>query len=446
MPRLPIKVVLLAVTVCVASACGDDGVRAPGSLGRLAFSEAETGLLVILDVATGARNEIDPLLGAPGGIALQPDGPHIAFATQTDGVNRHVMIGHTETLAVREITPMPGGSSSYFTWGRGGWFTFDRYGSAGPGTWLATTDSTEVRLLDGEFPPALLASPIDATLVHSVCTGAVPPGDACPAELVLEDAAGTMRRVIATGFGFSPIAFVDDGASIAVYEERDGVTHLVVHDLTAARPSRDLGAFGLPFWRWEHGRGLSVVSPDGAEILTTHGASPRGADLVVVPLDGGAPRTIASDFVERAGFTAAGDVLWEHTVNHTPGSDTPDLEYRLFLTRGGTDVELRVGERDCWPADVSSSGLLTAWSCGNSMLIFALDEPALLEDLPGGGLVVGFAPNDTGTLIAHYGSPLPWPYTIAFHPRAGAPLELGQVAYGQTDRGNVDSSPFAYEH
>lgn len=444
--RAPIRLLLMAATACIASACGDDSVRPAGSLGRLAFSEADSGRLVVLDVATGRRTELTPPLGAPGGISLQPDGPGVAFASEPDGVNRHVMLGDTETLAMHEVTPFLGTTAPDFTWGPGGWFTFSRSAVVGTGTWLAMNETTEARLVDGEFPPTLLASPIDATFVHGVCTGAVPPGEACPAELVLEDAAGTMRRVIATGFGFNPIAFLDNGASIVVYQELEGATHVVVHDLTSTRPSRDLGAYGLPFWRREHGRGLSDVSPDGAELLTTHGPSQYGADLVVLPLDGGNPRTIASNNVVRAGFTATGAVLWEHTVNHTPESDTPDLEYRLFLTRGGADVELRVGERGCLPADVSVSGQSAAWVCGGRALLFALDEPTLLDEFMDAGGVVGFAPDDAGTLIAHFGASDLWPYTIAFHPRAGSPFDLGRAADGQTDRGYVHSPPFDYEH
>src|SRR5688572_18953984 len=118
----------LAVGIASMGACGDsEPTGVPGSLGRLAFSEAGTGRLAILDVATGSRSDLTPALGAPGAIAFEPGGDHVAFSVEPDGVNRHVLIGDTTTGEIREVMPFTGTFMAAFSWGHGGWFTYSSW-------------------------------------------------------------------------------------------------------------------------------------------------------------------------------------------------------------------------------------------------------------------------------------------------------------------------------
>src|SRR5262245_20343381 len=173
---------LLACTLLMA-ACGDsEPTGTPGALGRLAFSEAGSGKLVILDLATSVRTELTPGLGAPGAIALEPDGEHVAFSVEPSLGERHVFVGDATTRELHEVVPQTGSFMAGFAWGHGGWFTYASWTTGPQETRLATTTSSETRVIGTEAWP-VYPLPVEAAFLYRQCTAPAPPGENCPDEL-----------------------------------------------------------------------------------------------------------------------------------------------------------------------------------------------------------------------------------------------------------------------
>lgn len=437
--RGPVNMPRAAAVALLLAACGDDGAtRAPGSLGQLAFSEKDSGALVVLDVETGARSEITPALGAPGAIAFSPEGDHVAFAVEPIDGDRHVFVGDVATGGHHEVSPFTGNYGAGFFWGHGGWFTFMSWiGSGTEELRLATTSSAESRVIV-EGSRSVLPSPTEAAYVVSRCTGpAVTPEEGCPSELVFEDVAGDRRIVLTTGFAFWPVAFIDQGRSVVGYERYEGATHLTVWELAAGGRVVDLGVYNM-WLEISRGRlGVSSVSPGDVEVLTTD-----GTDVLAVRLDGGGQRVVSMGIPDSAGFTGAGDVLLESHINLTPGSDTPEYAYALHLSRAGVVTSLLEDARGCWnDARVSASGLFATWPCDEGTIVFSLADGSRVATHPQGD-VLGFTPDDGAILLLPLG-PID-EYSIEFRSHAGGARTLGHPAYQRTERGNVEWPPASY--
>lgn len=407
-------------------AAGGDSVHAPdasvrGTLGRVAFSEADTGALVVVDVETGARVERTFAQGAPGWISLEPSGGHIAFSL---GADRNVFVADSASGEAIGVTPPTGIFVPTFWWGVGGWFTYVRQaGGPAPELRLATVAGGESSVIAQWWPA--VPSVTDDSYVVSRCTS-VPSSGYCPAELVfghgLDPAAS---RVVTSGPWMRIVEWIEARGEVVGYEPSGETWLLVVIDVeTGAR--RELGSYSPVLEENGFGLGLSDLSPDGAELLTYD-----GTDIVAVRLDGTGSRPIAEGLPARVGFTSRGDLIIERTTNVGSG-DVVQYLYDLFVVRDGEVVQMVDHVRYCsWPAHVAPDGGTVAWSCEGGTKIFSLPDGALVAEHPGGD-ILGFTPDGTGIVATEYSEA---GVELAHWPRGGASRSLGRIAYGDPSLG-----------
>lgn len=382
------------VTALLLPACSE-----PAPTGTLAFSDALTGGLTVVDVATGERRSIATEAGPPGAIALSPEADQIAFSIEPQQWARKVFVADRTTGAVREVRPETGEMSPYFIWGTGGWFFYTSSGGS-PGVLIVERGATVGRVVGQYAPWPLVPSPTEPSFAYSDCL--TPPVlDVCPRELILESPSGADRRVLASGaMLLEPAAFTPDGGSLLVYEEVAGETHLVVYDVDdVAAARRDLGPVEhyAPSFHEQVGA-AAMISADGKEALAL-----RDGALVALALDGSGSRVVHPDGdgrIAHAAFAPSGQVVYVVEVNLNPGSDDIESAQHLYVEHDGARRALLRDAPGCWRAPaISPKGGLVAWSCGEGLVVYALDHDFALR-LHDDADVLGFDGNGGGLIVA----------------------------------------------
>lgn len=417
----------------LALAIGCDTAPTAPDESVVAFSESGTGKLGVVGVPSGTRLQVLEPTGSPGAISVSPDRTQVAFSVEPELFARHVHVGDVATGLIREVTPQTGQSSADFRWGVGGWF---RYYSPS-GILVAEPGSTTARLL-GTSTVDLgneLASPTEPRIAYTECSSGS--GYECPRQLVSERIDGSQRTVIAMTDGLLwPLAFTHDGTGILVYEERADGYHLIVRAVSTGAET-DLGVADPTLAQSWAADGITPISPDGLEVLTV-----RGPSLIARKLDGTGERLIANALPARAGFTGAGDVVYELERNLSTTHE-PDVRHDLVLARGGTSLVLATDEQDCWPSFTSPGGEHVAWDCSSGISVFRLAD-GTVERTDADGVVLGFDRDDLGMVTAHSTGAGPLTYRITYTTHDGDVLALGNVWYQDTPLGFADWRPFSF--
>lgn len=420
-----------ALALVALAAC--DAADGPG---LLAFSEADTGALVVVAIPSGERTHTLSPPGAPGALALSPDRARIAYAVEPVLGDRRVLVGELATDQHREVG-VTGELTPAFTWGAGGWFFYGTVIDDVNGTAIVDGDAGPARALPGAFlaSGSELASPTEPRIVYVQHDDAMD-GDR---QLVSERADGSQRRVLATAAEIIPVAFTPDGERVLAYEARADGLHLVARAVASGAevdlgPAQPIGGnHELPR------RGPPPVSADGREVLTL-----RGGALVALRVDGLGARAIADVAPRYAGFTGAGDVVFVVERNLSD-DDVPDYHHDLHLEHAGTVTALELDRRGwCEPPTVAADGGRLAWACSEVLSIIALPGGAVEhEDRAPRGLpeVLGFDRDGSGIVIARHRPP---GYTLHYTAVDGTERHLGDAGYGDTPAGIVEGPPFSF--
>jgi hypothetical protein len=426
------------VTAVLLAAC--DSTASRGTLGTVALSEAGSGELRIVDVETGATlQRIARRAGPPGAIAMSPDGTHVAYAVEPELFDRRVRVADVASGDVLEVEPGTGQMMPFFRWGGPGWFTYARYEGGNASSWLAGTDTGDARQLGAFENGVPLGSPDGAWLARAECETV--PMPTCARTLVVERPDGSEARVLARGvLDLALVGWSPDGTRLFGIEDVGGAGHLVARDaLTGA--ALDLGEAGSihdwPVWFPTH---ASSISPDGGEVLVR-----RAGELTAVRTDGSGARGFdGTASISRAGFSARGDVIWQVDENLTPGDDTPEYEYTVFVADAGGTRVLHPADRGCQAATLSPSGALLALACGDRIVVRRVDDGTMVGELDGRD-ALGFVPGEVGLVVSRATGESDR-FEVWYTPLGGNPRLLGAVGYLDAGDGQsvVEWPPFAY--
>lgn len=405
--------------------CADDPTPPPPSI--LAYTEADTGRIVVYELGVGERAAVTPA-GPAGTLAVAPAGHEVAYSVRRSATDNAVFVADTVTGTAREITPGAGATLAELRWEGPDWFIYRAFDGVSPSSQVVAPGTTTARSVSPRWIDygRETGSPTEPAFVYSECvTGNE---QSCPRQLVVEHVDGSDRRVIATADRFAPVAYTPDGARILVHELRDGAVRLVARDVVGDGMV-DLGASDPTLEDYYLVPGLSRLSPDGTEVLTL-----RAGALLAVRVDGSGERTIANAAPIRAGFTAAGDVVYEVFAG-----DFSSFTMDVHVVHGSADSSLGGPIPDCFPVVVAPAGDRLAWSCGTGTTVYRL---------PGGDLIwhdafanttepVGFGAADRGLVTVEH---LPviertQRFTLRYTTDDGVHQELGQAWGGTTPTG-----------
>lgn len=424
---------LLAVLFAL-SACGDDPSPPPSIL---AYTEADTGRLVVHELGVGERASVTPA-GPAGSLSVSPGGLEVAYGVVRSATDHAVFVADTATGAAREITPGAGATLPDLRWKGPDWFIFRAADATTSAAMVVAPGASAARPLSPRMVDygRETGSPTELALVYSECSSG--DGLSCPRQLVVEQVDGSGRRVITTADRFAPVAYTADGARIIVHELRGNQIRLVARDLVGDGMV-DLGPSDPSLEDRYPVSGLSRLSPDGTEVLTL-----RAGALLAVKVDGSGERTIAQAEPIRAGFTDAGDVVYE-----SARGDFPDFTMDAYVAHGDTTVTLGADVDGCFPVAVAPGGKRLAWSCATGTTVYGLPggevvwtDPQLVTVEP-----LGFGAADRGLVTAQEtmatgGQPLR--FTLHLTTDDGVHQELGQAWAGQTPMGVVSLPSYSF--
>ncbi len=334
----------LAVLIgALLGGCSGDGT------GLVVYSEAGTGHIMTVEVATGTTSALD--LGVFADVSIAADGQHVAYMGDDSIPKVCDLLGNVTEL------PPTNGCSTPLVWGPGstlqycivdGATQFAQIGfMPGIGAAVRTLEATSIALSsDGSRIAYLeLADPT---------TGS-------QGDLVVEDASGANRQVLASDLEVDRIAFLpaDSGLVLSdIIADNQFVEHVAAVAF-AGGGLVDLGA-GVLVEPLPNG---SRFSPDGHEVLAT-----TGSELAAIDLASGAQHNFAmagADVtVVGAAFVAADRIVYarqDSSFMGDVGSNTSSVRFA-----DGTDEVTLVssdGSSQCQVADVAASAGQVALVC-----------------------------------------------------------------------------------
>lgn len=365
------------------AACDEPRFGQPGELGHLAYSEAGTGTVMVIDVATGAKHSVSDGNGPHGSLSMSPDGKSIAFTyNHSEQLKRDVFVADIGSGEVRAITPGTGQFMPDLRWLRSGWLWYPYTqqnlflrAAVGP-------QMTEARTVGGASTGALAESPVDTQIAY--VDGASP-----QQFLVVEEPNGASRHLYPVRPSSRHTIFTPDGKHLVFAREAGlWLVSLETELLVDLGPANDT--------RFSSGiEGTSIFSPDGTEILVR-----RGQQLVAVKLDASSERVIASRAAD-GGFTSHGDIVYADFINtEDPPDDTPEFVYSAFVVNSnGRAQALFEQSPDCGVSRVSESGAFIGVTCRHDdrTQVFQTDGTLTFESDAGG--LVGFDELETGVVL-----------------------------------------------
>lgn len=408
---------MLRALACIAALGGCEGVWDGSGSGVVAISAPDTGAVVLINVATGARRELVSEDGPYGAITLSPNGRNVAFARSGEVLERALFVADTRLGWSRTIAPTTGSFTPQPVWLNSDWFWSPITVGDSLQTALVGPGQTDARLMGTNWFVTLRPSPVDDLIAYADCyEQGVFVNHFC---LVLERLDGSDRMTLASDISSPSPQFSPDGSLLVYLAETAGETRLWAHPVAGGAPV-DLGPAESP---WPHDDdalpGSSWFSPDGAEVLLQ-----RDGQLLAAALDGSGARLIADAPVRRAAFTAAGDVVYEVVVDANPvPSDTPAYVHSSFVAQvGGAVVPLQSGP-ECDVLMISDSGAYVGYRCGNGAIHRTSDGTQVVDT--GGFYLLGFDRAEEGMVVADFEQ-------VSYVPLDGsAPRELAAYFEGQ---------------
>lgn len=362
----------------LVTACSNTG---PSGTGVLAYIENGTGNIRTLDLASGRQRLIDP--GSFATVSIAADHQYLAYS----GFDQIMKVSDLSG----DVTPLPPGATGCLgagVWGPGDSLSFCVGKSTECGTEFVPSVGGQPRLLAGYS----VATSADGSLVIYE-QQLEPCGPSITFDVVVENVDGSGHRVLAAGLtNPGPIVITPDQQHVVTYGG-SGTVMFSIADGT----STDLGTGGLCYLSGPGGE-RAQFSPDGEQLLICDG--PR---LVSVDLVTAARQTLvevgAGEWVGPAAFVDATHITYTHTIDATPGSDTPQYTSSVHLLSDSNDLQLIGPETSagwgCYAISASPRGEFLVTSCFG-LQVFSLDGQSLARS--DAISVLGYTP-DTNNLI-----------------------------------------------
>lgn len=409
---------MLRVLACTAALGGCEGVWDGSGSGVVAISAPETGVVVLINVATGARRELGSAGGPFGAITLSPSGGKVVFAREAEvGLDRTLFAADTRSGDTRRMTATTGVHAAQPVWLNDDWFWYPIAIGDAFRTTLVGPGETGGRRMGTNWSVTIQPSPVDDRIAYADCYEQGPLGGRhC---LMVERLDGSDPAMLATNISSHSPRFSPDGSVIVYFASVADEMHLWAHPTAGGSPT-DLGPAEWPFGEADAVPGGSWFSPDGAEVLLL-----REGQLVAAGLDGAGARLIADTRVHRAAFTATGDVVYEVMIDANPvPSDTPAYVHSSFVAQAsGAVVPLRQNGPECDVLSISDSGAYVGYRCGNGAIHRTSDGTPVVDT--GGFYLLGFDRAEEGMVVADFEQ-------VSYAPLDGsAPRELAAYFEGQ---------------
>lgn len=357
-----------------------DGAAAETSL--VAFSEEVSGNLVFLDLASGDRRVLDGP-GPFGSVSFAKDGARVSYVN----ADRDVFIATVDGQV--QLLDDTGWYAPSLRWEIGGWLWYPEGSSTESSTVIVWPDAGTTRREGTTGFVRVAGSPVEPRLAFIDCGE----GSPCPGDLIVERPDGSDRSELATGLVSKGVTFSPDGSHVVTAELRGDQVRAIARPINGG-VDVDLGPGDDQMYLYGPPPGLSLFSPDGAEVLSVDGSR-----LLALRIDGSGQRTVAETgptYPWHAGFTPAGEVLFMEEINtEDPPDDTPVFVYttRVAAPDGSVRV-LRELDPLCGismisstVASVSGDGSLLAYDCG---IVQRISDGATVAELPSGGRPLGF--------------------------------------------------------
>lgn len=283
-------------------------VLLPGRLRRAPPPVASSAATPTSSAPTRARFALeDPhrITFAPGCEefpVFSPDDGHVVF-DGTFGADSQIVALEIATGKQRKLTDLPGWSFAADVSPDGKTVAFLRYWEGGQGTWLVP--------FDGSAPPRALSAGSGRPSFRVDGTGL---WAGTPAARVLYGLDGVARRTLPTPVGFSPRVSLElpDGRVVVGFPAAgDGRAGVAVYDAAGGHRLIYDGLVDETL----------ALHPDGAHVLVTREFATGAAELVAVPLAGGAAEPVPSQGVQpRKGLRFSHDkrrVVWSTCAART---------------------------------------------------------------------------------------------------------------------------------
>jgi hypothetical protein len=324
--------------------------------GTVVFSEASTGRIATIDVASGDVRLIDGT-GTFGSLAISADRQHVAYVGTDSVVRVADSSGSVTTLDPPTGATAVTGCSPGPTWGPHNTLVYcvvdhdyGRYGfMPGPGIPARMLFATDVAISDDG----------SKIVYHRRASDPAQPGD-----VVVENADGSDQRVVAASVFESQLEFSPDGQVVVAVAQHPDAFRVVAHSLSDGTTT-DLGPGTLP----NAIAGGSSFSPDHSEVLAV-----LGGELVAVTT-AGVSRHFAtidsSTTVAQAAFIDADHVIYRRMeTTMTPGSDIVSTSSSLRIANASSEVTVVPDAvRDCYVEGIDLHEGVAAVECDTAAIV-----------------------------------------------------------------------------
>jgi len=338
-----------ALLCLLASGCFSDGT------GTVVYSEAITGHVMTVDVATGAQTPVD--LGFFGTVSIAPDQQHVAYL----GLDLVPRVTDLQGNVTR-LTGT-GGCGAPLVWG--------------PNNTLAYCIATSVGIPQVGFMPGIglpartFVSPVLATS-HDGARVAyfelTDPNNTANGSLVVEDATGGNRTVLVPSLEVVSLVFTPDDRGLVLETVSPQVAglHLGTIQFETGNGLVDLGLGTLPVGV----PGGSLFSPDGTEVLAF-----QGGMLVAMQYHNGTTRPFAlvdpNQSQVTVAFVAHDKVIYSRIDAFFMGDVGGVSQASVRITDGATEKVLvsSDGSSQCALARIAMEHGLAALQCAVPAII-----------------------------------------------------------------------------
>jgi len=346
---------ILLISVLATACTTADGTGTTGT-GTVIYSEANTGHLHAVDVASGEDRLIDDG-GAFGSLSMAADREHVAYVG-TDGVVRVTDLrGNITALELPNGSTPHTGCGPGPTWGPNNSLTYCIYDEGFSSFGFVPAPGAPVRKL---IAYEVAVSNDAAAIVYQR-------RDVDPTQLgdvVVENADGSGQRVLARSIIERAFMFTPDGLHVVAVAENPVAFHVVMHTLADGAVT-ELGPGDLP----RPIAGGSSFSPDGSELLAV-----LGSELVAVQPTTGARRHFATlgagVTIGSAAFIDADHVIYHRREDTTvPGSDVIESAESIRIASASDEITVMPQSGFCAVRAIAVDAGLAAVECNNAAIL-----------------------------------------------------------------------------
>ncbi len=342
---------LCLISVVVATACSST----PGT-GTVVYSEATTGHLRTLDVASGADRVIDDG-GAFGSLSIAADGQRVAYVGSDAIVRVADLDGHLTSLELPNGMTQYTGCAPGPTWGPNNSLTYCIYDNGWSSFGLLPAPGQTARKL---IASSVAVSNDASSIVYHRRDAANP---TALGDVVFEHVDGSGQRVLAADVVERNITFTPDGQHVAATADNGVDSDVVVHALSDGA-TRVLGTG----WLASPIAGGSVFSPDGSEMLAV-----LGGELTAVHLTTGVARRLTTFepgvTITFASFIDADRVIFQRHKQTPPTGHTVDITESVRITDGTTELIVMPDNNRCSVRAIAIDAELAAVECEGAKIV-----------------------------------------------------------------------------